>query len=120
MKKFLPLIFVLLIFMAGLVYINQKINIYIEAYNLSNNYSCYNESIDKRDFLMHNLAKEISLVKVNEWVRSENYSLVEKENILVRSNKTIEKIGEDKFAVYLDHFLDISGFNAPALAKEKK
>ena len=65
MKKILPLIFVLLVFILGLFYLNQKMNIYIEAYNLSNNYSCYNESIDKRDFLMHNLANEISLAKVN-------------------------------------------------------
>ena len=120
MKKILPLIFILSIFTAGLVYLNQKNNIYIEAYNLSKNYTCYNESIDKRDFLMHNLSKEISLVKVNEWVRTENYFLVEKKNILVRSNKTVETIGEDKFAVYLDRFLDTSGFNTPALANEKR
>ncbi len=104
--------------MAGLVYLNQKIHIYIEAYTLSNNYSSYNESMDKRDFLMNNLAKEISLVTVNEWGRAADYSLVDKEKILVRSIKPTEEIDEDKFTVYLDHFLDISGFNEPALAKE--
>ncbi len=82
MKKTLPLILPVLIFLPALLYLHQKVQIYVEAYRLSSNYSCHNELVDKKDYLRYNFTKETSLLKVNQWAQAENFVPVDKENIL--------------------------------------
>jgi len=75
-------IFMFLIFLAGLMYINQRVNIYIEAYKL--NTSCHkcDKLIDVRDALLYNFSKRVSLAKINSWVEANNFHLAQGNQIL--------------------------------------
>ncbi len=81
MKKS-PYFFIALAFIAAFMYLNQKINIYVQAYKLSKSYRTYNDLSDKRDYLMASLAPQISVSKVNQWAATNNFSPVEKERIV--------------------------------------
>jgi len=120
MKKILPLFLAVFIFSSSLLYLHQKIQIYVEAYRLSSNHRRYNELVDKRDYLMYNLAKEISLAKVNQWAQAQNFAPVDKNKVLALNIDTQEQIEANTITSLLDRFLRASVSTSTALAKEKK
>ena len=120
MKKVLPLFLPVFIFSSSLLYLHQKIQIYVEAYRLSNNHHYHNELVDKRDYLMYNLAKEVSLAKVNQWAQAQNFTPVDKEKILALNTKTQEQVQENVINSVLNRFLRASVSTSTALAKERK
>jgi len=79
MKKFL--LVSSLCFYLAVLYLHQRVQIYIEAYNLSRNYKLCKELIDKRDALLYNFYCKVPLERVNQWVESNEFKLVEKERI---------------------------------------
>ena len=64
----------LIIFSCALVYLHQKVNVYVSACQLSDNYSYYEELAAKRDYLTYVFNKEMSLPKINQWVDKNNFS----------------------------------------------
>ena len=120
MKKTLTLVLPVFIFLPSLLYLHQKVQIHIEAYRLSNNYYRYNELVDKRDSLMYNLAKEVSLAKVNQWAQVKNFASVGKEQMLALSVKQQKQISRNKITSLFNRFLRASVSTSAALAKEKK
>ncbi len=120
MKKIMPVFLPIFIFSSSLIYLHQKVQIYVEAYRLSNNYSYHNELVDKRDYLMYNLAKEVSLAKVNQWARDQNFTPVDKEKVLALNTRAQEQVQEKAINSILDRFLRASVSTSTALAKERR
>jgi len=121
MKRVLPLILSVFLFVCALSYLHQKVQIYVEAYRLSINYQHYNELIDKRDYLMYNFSKEVSLDRINQWVKLEDFSPVGEERMLVLGAKRPAgtKRG-NKLVSLVDRFLRASTSTSMALAEEKE
>lgn len=119
MRKSLPITLAVFLFIGSLLYLHQKIQIYIEAYKLGNAYGRHNELLDKRDYLMYNFSKEISLAKVNKWAQARNFASIGKERLFVMDIKA-HKATNNKIALLLDRFLWASASTPAALAKEKR
>jgi len=120
MKKFLPLTILILVFLASLTYLHQKVNIYVEAYRLGSAYDSYNELVDKRDHLLYNFSKEVSIAKVNQWAQDQNFVLVEQEKVLSMNLKSSQPPENNKLVLLLDRFLGASVSTSTALAEEKE
>jgi len=120
MNKAYSLILLVVIFLASLVYLHQKIQIYVQAYRLSSRYSDYNELIAKRDYLMYNFTKEISIARVNQWAQRENFQPVSKEKILAFRPVEQQRSYEAALAGLLDRILGASATTSTALANEKE
>tara|TARA_Y100000031_G_C8053971_1_gene307476 strand:+ start:44 stop:406 length:363 start_codon:yes stop_codon:yes gene_type:complete len=120
MKKALLLVLIVFIFTASFLYLNQKIQIYAEAYRLHNSYYKYNELADKRDYLMHSFSKQVSLAQINQWALAQNFSLVDRERVIALNPKPKKQIVKNRIAVLLDNFLSTSTAASAALAKEKR
>jgi hypothetical protein len=118
MKKINPVIIIFIVFMGSFIYLHQKIEIYVQAYQLSSNYHVYNELVDKKDYLMYNFTKEISIAKVNQWAQSENFRPVSKDQILAVGLKGKEPSAHKSFAQLLDDFLGASATTSTALAND--
>jgi hypothetical protein len=120
MNKARPFITVIVIFTFALIYLHQKIQINVEAYQLTRNYSIYNELVDKRDYMMYNFSREISLPQVNQWAESNNLLPVGKGRLLALNLKQKELSAQNsKLASIFNRFLGISTAASTALAKEK-
>ncbi|MBU1121597.1 MAG: hypothetical protein KKF54_02725 [Candidatus Omnitrophica bacterium] len=117
----LSVIFIGLIFGFSFLYLHQKVGVYVHAYKLSQNSQKYNELIDKKDYLMYNFAKSISLVKVNQWAQDNDFSVVDKQRKLALNLKS-EKgpIGESKLAFLYNSFLKFPSASSTALAEENE
>ena len=120
MKRVLPLFLPVFIFSTSLVYLHQKVQIYVEAYRLNSNYRYHNELVDKRDYLMYNLAKEVSLAKVNQWAQAQNFTPVDREKRLVLNTETQREVHENALTSVFNSFLRASVSTSTALAKEKR
>jgi hypothetical protein len=120
MRKTIPIILPIFLFFSFLFYLHQKIQIYVEAYRLSKHYNYYNELVDKRDYLMYNFSKEVSLAKVNQWAQEENFAPVSRERLLALNIETEEPIASNKIISLLNRFLNTSTSTSTALAKEKR
>jgi hypothetical protein len=120
MKKTFVFILPVCIFIPTLFYLHQKVQIHIEAYRLSNTYHCHNELIDRRDYLMYNFSKEISLVKINRWAQNENLTPVDKSKVLALNIKAKDQTSEKKTVSLLGRLLKASSSASTALAKEGK
>jgi hypothetical protein len=116
--------YLIVIFTLSLIYLHQKVTLYIEAYQLSNNYRIYNELVDKRDALLYNFCKRTSLEKVNLWAESNRFRPVEK--VIALSMRPKGVVQEEKSALsgiitYLNNRLFVLSTQATeALAKEKE
>ena len=77
------IIFITLVFFGFLMYLNQKVNIYVEAYNLQEGLKTYNNLVDTRDDLLYNFSKQTCLENVNFWVEANGYKLLGEEKVLV-------------------------------------
>lgn len=120
MKKSLPIILTVFFFIGSLLYLHQKIQIYVEAYKLGNEYSQHNELLDKRDYLMYNFSKEISLAKVNKWAQDRNFTPIGKERLFIMDIKIQPQVVDNKIALLFNRFLWASTSTPTALAKEKR
>jgi len=118
MKKALHFILPVFIFLPAFLYLHQKVQIYVEAYQLSNNYYRHNELLDKRDYLMYNFAKEVSLSKVNQWAQVQRFTLVDKTKVLALDTQQKQQVSRNKVALLVDRFLNASASASTALAKE--
>jgi hypothetical protein len=109
------------LFLATFFYLHQKVQIYVEAYRLSNNYQIYNECVDKRDYLMYNFMKQVSVSKLNEWVERNEFSSVEKGRILALNlEKKNSPIHKNKLAFLFNRFLGFPTGSSTALAKDRE
>ncbi len=78
------------IFTFLLLYLHQKISLYIEAYRLAKNYKIYNELVAKRDALMYNFYSKTSLEKLNQWAEIHQFIIPEEEKVLAYRIKKAE------------------------------
>lgn len=120
MKKILPLTISLFLFLTSLLYLHQKVQIYVEAYRLNAGYERYNELVDKRDYLMYNFAKEISLAKVNQWAKNECFSPVGRERFLALGTRSRSKAKSSAMASLLNRFLRTSASTSTVLAEDSR
>tara|TARA_B100000315_G_C14516663_1_gene559500 strand:- start:734 stop:1096 length:363 start_codon:yes stop_codon:yes gene_type:complete len=120
MKKIKPLFFIVIIFSTSLLYLHQKIQIFTQGYQLSSNYTAYNDLVDKKDYLMYNLTKEISIAKVNQWAKKENFQPVEKDKILVFNTESKQTVDNNKIALLLNRIMGASASTSTALANENQ
>lgn len=88
MKNFKPYIFIFIFFVAVFFYLYQKVHIYVEAYQLSENCKKYKDLVDKRDHLMFNFSKQVSLTQAQQWAQNHTFSQIGKERLLVVSLKS--------------------------------
>lgn len=80
MKK--AILIICSLFILSFIYLHQKISLSIEAYKLSSNWKAYEELVAKRDALLYNFRKKVSLDKLNLWAESNSLKLARKENVL--------------------------------------
>src|SRR3989338_2799023 len=120
MKKILLLTMPLFIFLASLIYLHQKVQIYVEAYRLNANHERYNELVDKRDYLMYNFAKEVSLSKVNLWAENESFTPVSKERVVALGFPSKDKAKDSLLAKGLKRFLRTSATTSTVLAEDSR
>ena len=119
MKKMLPLILPILIFVPTLLYLHQKVQLYVEAYRLSNTFSYHKELIDKRDYLMYNFVNEANLAKVNQWASLKDFTPVDKGRVMALNIRRQAPIASDnKIALLLNRILKASTPTSTALAKD--
>jgi len=112
---------VAIIFAALFLRLHQKVQIYVEAYNLSKNYSVYNNLADKRDYLTYNFNKKVSVAKLSQWAEDNKFSLVGKNNVLALNlKKEAPAVAGRGFSIALSRFLGIPTASATAMAQEKK
>lgn len=120
MKKISLLILFLIVFLIIFLYVHQKVLIYVEVYNLSKAYKIYNELVDRKDFLMYNLKREVSLPKLNQWAKENNLSFVGKDKILVLNlNKNFISNNRVKFSSNNTN-IKFTKSSFEALAEEKE
>lgn len=119
MKKILPFILPVFIFLPTFLYLHQKVQIYTEAYRLSQNYGRYNELVDKRDYLMYNFSKAISLDKINQWAQKQDFNSVSGRRVIILSKQEEAQV-KNKATLLLDRFLRASVATSTALAEEKR
>jgi hypothetical protein len=121
MKKKLSSISVVFIFLLSLLYLHQKVLIYIEAYRLTKTHRFYNELVDRRDYLVYNLNKETSVPKVNQWAERHNFTPVSKNKVLALNLKREgTPVSKNKVASFFSHILRISATSDTALAEGKE
>ena len=121
MKKVLSLILPVLVFIPALLYLHQKVQLYVEAYRLSNTFNYHKELIDKRDYLMYNFAKEATLAKVNQWASLKDFTQVDKGRVMALNiERQTQVVSNNKIPLLLDRILRASTSTSTALAKEKR
>lgn len=111
--------FSVFIFIASLIYLHQKILIYIEAYKISKNHHLSNELVDKRDYLVYNLTKETSVPKINQWAEKNNFLPTGKVFALNLRRAEPAKPA-NKIMLVLNDLLGIPTGSSTALAGEKE
>lgn len=108
-----------LIFLSVLLYLHQKVLIYVEAYKLTKNYRTFNEFVDMRDYLVYNLNKETSVPRLNQWAEKNNFAPAQK--LLALNLKRKENLhSKNNFASLLGNLLGIPAASSTALAEEKR
>ena len=120
MNKAKPFILLVSFFMFALLYLHQKVQINVEAYQLSENYSLYNDLVDKHDYMMYNFTQKISLPQVNQWAESNDLLPVGKGRLLALNLKQDNLSAQNsKFALIFNRFLGVSTAASTALAGER-
>ncbi|MFH1519097.1 MAG: hypothetical protein ABIE75_00810 [Candidatus Omnitrophota bacterium] len=121
MKKILPLVLPVIIFLPVLIYLHHKVQLYVEAYRLSNSFGYHKELIDKRDYLMYNFANQATLAKVNQWASLKDFTPVDKDRkMALNIKRQAEIVSDNKISLLLDRILRASSPTSTALAKEKR
>ena len=113
-------IYMSVIFCAVFMYLHQKIQTFVVAYQLRENYRSYNNLVDKKDYLMYNFAKEISIYKVNQWASKNDFSPVDEERVLAMRVEEPKPIMQRMdLAALVDRFLSIPTSSANAMPEEE-
>lgn len=121
MRKILPLILPVLLFLPTLLYLHQKVQLYVEAYRLSNTFSYHKELIDKRDYLMYNFAEEATLAKVNQWASLKDFIPIDRNRIMALNiERQVQSASDSRIALLLNRILRVSTPASTALAEEKR
>lgn len=119
MKRLYSFILAIIVFVPTLLYLHQKVSIYVEAYKISKNYQIYNELVDRRDFLTYQFAKETSLSKVNKWVEgNEFYSVAKKKEIILSLGPKAVMTKRLDFAALVNRILGVSNVSATVLPND--
>ncbi|MBD3246465.1 MAG: hypothetical protein GF333_05580 [Candidatus Omnitrophica bacterium] len=87
------------LFVLSLVYLHQKVLIFVEAYHLSARRRQLNELVDRKDALVYNLSQETHLAKINEWSESHDFKFAERERIVALDIEKQESPEENSFTV---------------------
>jgi len=109
--------FIAFIFLSSLLYLHQKVLIYVEAYKLTHNYHLCNELIDKRDYLVYNLNQQTSVPKINQWAQKNNFVSGQKLLALNLKKRESPEV-KNKFASMLAGLLGMP--TASAVSAEEK
>ncbi len=123
MKK--PLLGLISLFLVSFLYLHQKVHLHIEAYRLADNYRVYNELIDRRDGLVYNFSRQVSLKRLNAWARQNSFSVGQGE-IIYAFDAQADDTGETKKASGRNLLARLNGrlFHLPgeseALAEENE
>lgn len=120
-KNILPLILLVSIFFFSLMYLHQKVQLYVEAYRLSNIFYCHNELIGKRDYLMYNFAKEATLTKINQWAVQKDFAPIDKNRMIaLNKQKQVQGSGNNRISLLLSRIAKASAPASMALAEDKR
>lgn len=118
------LIFLVSVFIVCLLYLHQKVTVCVQAYTLTENHKYYNDLVDKRDVLLYNLSKRISLDKINQWAQANEFGLSGGEMVLAFRKKGSSSPVSEFSKVQGRTRLNSRIFNLPgepeALAKNKR
>ncbi len=120
MKKITPLILIAFIFFPSFFFLHQKIQIYVEAYRLSENYNYHNQLIDKKDYLMYTFTKATSLAKVNQWAKAQDFVSVGKDKHFSLATKKESAKSNNKIATFFSRLLGASTPTAEAFVKKQQ
>lgn len=117
-----PFFMLAVIFALSFIYLHQKVQIYVAAYQLSRNSQAYNELVDKRDYLMYNFSKKIPLAKVNQWAQEHDFGLIDKERKLALNLKAdgLSVNKDSPLAFLYSRFINIPAGSSTALAEDKE
>lgn len=104
------------------MYLHQKIQVYVQAYQISMYHRCLTELIDKKDYLVYNFSKEISLAKVNKWADGNKFVCADtkKMTFLDLNEQKAPIIKNNKWVFVFDGFLGAPTASAAALAEDKQ
>ncbi len=69
------IIFIFILFSIMLFNLHQRIQIYVEAYRLNENYKVYRHLVDIRDHLLYNFCQRAPLDKINSWAENNGFVL---------------------------------------------
>lgn len=116
-------IFISLLFFISLIYLNQKVAIYIEAYKLNTLYQHYNKLVNIRDTLLYNFSQKTSLPKINSWLAVNNFRFADADRVValnvnnnpIFTNHTLPQVENKKYSVLASYFKHI--FRFPNISK---
>jgi len=109
--------FIIILFVFSLAYLHQKVNIYIEAYQLTANYGQHNDLLAKRDNLMCAFSKEVSLARINQWAQDQKFSTLNSEKVIALDTKKAGIVSNP--TSFFDRILNVSLSTSSAEASEK-
>ncbi|MBU0693211.1 MAG: hypothetical protein KKC11_00860 [Candidatus Omnitrophica bacterium] len=120
-KHPMGLILVVFVFLSAFFYLHQKVLYYAEGYQLTKSYHRFDKLLDKRDSLMYNFQKKVSLSKINQWTKDNGFVFTGKEIKLALNLKKEESLpSQSKLAFLFNRFFKIPGTPSTALADERK
>jgi hypothetical protein len=109
------------LFLVAVVYLHQKVLMYVEAYRLSENYRHLNELVDERDYLVYSLSQEVNLASVNQWTEANAFVVAGKERVVALNvQRTRPSHGVFSLASILNRIPGVSAVASPALAENRK
>lgn len=104
--------FMVLIFIAAMGYLQQKVRFYVAAYELSRSYQINNELSSRRDFLARNFYQEVTVVKLNQWAQANKFYPADKNRVLALNLKPSEPSNAFRLAGLLRRLPGIATVNA--------
>lgn len=111
------MILTLAVFFTSLLYLHQKVQIYVGAYQLSKNNQRYNELADRRDYLKHEFAGKVSLEKINQWAQANSFLPVDRDRMLaLKSKEKAPAVARNQVASLIDRAVKSPVVSASALA----
>jgi hypothetical protein len=84
------LFFILVIFLAGFLHLQQKVLILVEAYRLNELHNRYQKLVDSRDMLLYNFTKNTSLADINCWAEVNGFRFSPQRKVLALNTGTGE------------------------------
>ncbi len=107
------IIAILSVFILSFLYLHQKISLSRESYKLSRNWRVYNELVAKRDALLYNFSREVSLNKINIWAKNNLLKSAKRESVLAFYKKKGALSGDQRTRMNLLAQRERRLFNLP-------